>query len=103
MDFMDSFMDYDDISLIYTKENITGDDDFEEEDEDRIVIVTDKNAEITHEVLINGDEEVQIGTGCSKSDRAKVNFAERIKWLRSRWVLIVTCDANISLFNVFQG
>ena len=25
MDFMDSFMDYDDISLIYTKENNNGD------------------------------------------------------------------------------
>ena len=93
MDFMDSFMDYDDISLIYSKEITAEDnnegDDYFEGDEDQIVVVTDKNAEITHEILINGDEEVQIGTGCSKSksDRARVNFAERIKWLRSRWVL----------------
>ena len=93
MDFMDSFMDYDDISLIYSKV-ITGEekdegDDNGTENEDQIVVVTDKNDEITHEILINGDEEVQIGTGCSKSksDRARVNFAERIKWLRSRWVL----------------
>ena len=88
MDFMDSFMDYDDISLIYSKvisreEKDLGD---EEENEDQIVVVTDKNDEITHEILINGDEEVQISNGGSrsKSDRTKLNLAERIKLLRSR-------------------
>lgn len=92
MDFMDSFMDYDDISLIYSKvisreEKDLGDEDSSsEENEDQIVVVTDKNDEITHEILINGDEEVQISNGGSKSksDRAKLNLAERIKWLRSR-------------------
>ena len=90
MDFMDSFMDYDDISLIYSKV-ITGEekdegDDNGTENADQIVVVTDKNDEITHEILINGDEEVQISKGRSKSksDRAKMNLAERIKWLRSR-------------------
>ena len=90
MDFMDSFMDYDDISLIYSKEVTEQEtnerDDSREENEDRIVVVTDKNQEITHEILINGDEEVQISNMGSKSrsDRVRVSFAERIKWLRSR-------------------
>ena len=92
MDFMDSFMDYDDISLIYSKvisreEKDLGDEEStEEENEDQIVVVTDKNDEITHEILINGDEEVQISNGGSrsKSDRIKLNLAERIKLLRSR-------------------
>ena len=92
MDFMDSFMDYDDISLIYSRvisreEKDLGDDEDSEENEDQIVVVTDKNDEITHEILINGDEEVQISNGGSKSKsdrRAKLNLAERIKWLRSR-------------------
>ena len=92
MDFMDSFMDYDDISLIYSKvisreEKDLGDEEStEEENEDQIVVVTDKNDEITHEILINGDEEVQISNGGSrsKSDRTKLNLAERIKLLRSR-------------------
>ena len=80
---MESFLDYDDISLIYSsedhKEN-TAEDDIE--DEDKIVVVTDKNEEITNEILINGDEKGQ--TNAEFSDWGKMYFAERGRWLRSR-------------------
>ena len=93
MEFLDSFIDYDDISIIQKPD----DSDFDcheaadlGEDE---IIVTDKNEGITHEIVINGAEEA-----CTKiRQKRKNNLAQRFYRLKSRGSVLIrnlTCNCT---------
>jgi len=104
MEFLDTFMDYDDISIIYKScEEHNNREDIVAKDspEDQIVVVTDKNEEITHEILINGTEETSPRSNYRDGLKLNINIAERIKWLRSRGRLMLRnlsckCKCNSS-------
>ena len=85
IEFLDSFIDYDDISIIYktvddrektdvvTASPIGG-------DHNEIVVVTDKDEEVTREIIINGSE--------TSNKTSRTNMRERLIWLKSKGRLI---------------
>ena len=82
IEFLDSFIDYDDISIIYKtvedkgkREAVTGG------DESEIIVVTDRNEEATREIIIDGSE--------TKQKAPRRSLRERLTWLKSRGKLVV--------------
>ena len=113
IEFLDTFMDYDDISIIYKSCGEQGNHEDtvarDSTEEDQIVVVTDKNEEITHEILINGAEEkCPTTTASDYRDGLKlnINIAERIKWLRSRGRLMLrnlSCNCKCTSSKLTKG
>ena len=78
IEFLDSFIDYDDISIIY--KTIEDKEKSEREtsvDDNEIVVVTDKDEEVIREIVING------------SETHKKNSREKWKWWKSKGRLIL--------------
>ena len=79
IEFLDSFIDYDDISIIYkTVEDKEKSEKVTSVDDNEIVVVTDKDEEGTLEIVINGSE-----------PSSKKTSREKWKWWKSKGRLIL--------------
>ena len=78
IEFLDSFIDYDDISIIY--KSVEEKEKRDVGDENEIIVVTNKDEATTREIVINGSEPAKT---------EKTSMRERLTWLRSKGRLML--------------
>ena len=87
IEFLESFIDYDDISIIYKTSEAGAANHDQDISEDQIVVVTDKNEEITHEITINGIDDTE--ENADTEPKLKLGLSSQVKKFKSfgRWMI----------------